>query len=131
VIALTPDEERLITPVLEGASGLAGFAITLDLLLTPWEDVVRGVEIEYALTGYDYVNDLATRDTLQGVLAVAPSGLRERIELVVRPLDERFRASTRTLPRAIQVGAPPSPGWWWQRPPDDLTGEMARDLFSP
>ncbi len=104
--------------------------LTLPGLLTGWRKFVEAVETGYTLTGYDYVNDLSTRDSLEELLIAAREPLGPKLtHEIVTPLDERFRAATRALPRPLRLGGSDQARWWWFRVPNDLTGELAADLL--
>jgi hypothetical protein len=130
MIDLSRAETEAIASVLERLRDRSRKHIELPTLVKTWQALVGEVEQGYSLTGYDYVNDLATRDMIDEVVAAAPPSLRDRLADVVDPLDGRFRAATRETPEPIQLATPERPRWWWYRVPNDLSGELAEDLLS-
>lgn len=131
MIDMSNDEARSIESVLASISARAHRTITLAGLIEQWELLVEQVEAGYGLTGYDYINDLATRDLIEEVLASAAPLLQKRITVgYVDSVDTRFRHATRPVQRPLQLGHPVEPKWWWCRLPNDLSGELARDLLA-
>lgn len=126
----TDDELLSIGPILDDLSAGAHRPITLSHLIDSWAAFVSEVERGYVLTGYDYTNDLDGRDLLARVSRHAQPSLRDKLELVLAPLDSRLRAATRELAEPIRLATPADPSWWWWRVPNDLSGELAMDLLS-
>jgi hypothetical protein len=98
--------------------------ITAETLLATWIALIQEVESGYAGSIDDYANDLASRDHLQELIRIAQPSLRSKLEEVLEPWDERFRASTtddggRALSRFFNI----KDGWWWQRAPRE--GQLA------
>jgi hypothetical protein len=131
VIALTVQELRALTPLLKRLSDRASRPISINQLLSRWSTFIEQIDRGYRLTGYDYVNDLATRDFLDEILSAAPKTLRERITNdELEALDARFRDASRELPTPLRIATPERPKWWWYRIPNDLSGELASDLVA-
>lgn len=126
---LSNEELESIAPALAIIGARAKRSITLENLLEGWESTVTQIEDGYALTGYDYANDLATRDLLQEVLASASSAVRAKIMNAIESIDARFRAATRVLSRPLTLADAVNPAWWWLRAPNDLSADLARDLI--
>jgi hypothetical protein len=130
MIELSEEDARALAPVLQRLQARVSRQIDLAELLRRWEAFIGEVEHGYDLTGYDYANDLATRDMLDEVVGAAPPALRDRITRdVLDSLDQRFRQSTRELSKPLRIATPARPHWWWFRAPNDVSGELAVDLL--
>jgi hypothetical protein len=130
MMRFTDDERLSLGPLLNDMSARARRPLALVQLIDKWAVFVSGVEGGYALTGYDYTNELSGRDLLEEVIRYARSPLREKVELALAPLDARLQAATRELMEPIRLGPPPDASWWWRRVPHDLSSELASDLLS-
>lgn len=130
MIELTEKDLKLLAPLLRRLGARASREVDLLSLLRGWGSLVSEVERGYALTGYDYVNNLATRDLLDEVVSAVNAPLRDRITEAVDPLDQRFRLVTREVSKPLRIATPERPRWWWFRVPNDVTGELADDLLA-
>jgi hypothetical protein len=131
MIQLSAAEAAAIEPVLQRLGQRAQRRVDLEGLVERWQRLVEEVERGYALTGYDYVNDLAARDMLDEVASHSPPSLRDRLtSTVLDTLDDRFRAVSRESVQPLRLSAPERPRWWWYRVPYDLTGALAADLLT-
>jgi hypothetical protein len=129
MIELTPDESAFLASTIRRLSARASRLIDLNQLLALWKQFVIEVESGYSSTGYDYVNDLATRDLLDELVLAAPPSLRDRINhQQLDALDSRFRNASRELATSLSIATPERPKWWWFRIPNDISGQLAMDL---
>lgn len=129
MIDLTLYELQSLTPVLERLSARTTRSVNLEQLITNWQSFVQEVENGYGLTGFDYVNDLGTRDFLDELISVAiPSARQKIVGAGVEEADIRFRTATREVAVPLRIATPERPRWWWFRVPIDMTGELSRDL---
>jgi len=55
---------------------------------------VLEVEMGWEDWGYEFTNDLSTRDILECLLKSVPSSIREKVTPLVAPWDARWRAAT-------------------------------------
>lgn len=109
----------------------------LDGLITAWETTAAAIAAGYDLSLDDYLNDLDTRQILEGVLASIPEPDGPLIARL-RAADGRVRAAT-TPGRGCLWGAGASPGWterrnWWyfvlpRNRGDELAEDLARAGF--
>lgn len=130
MIQLSEFERAAINPVLEQLSREAQYHVSLESLVEIWGRLVDQIEVGYALTGYDYANDVTSRDLIEYVVKMGPTSLRDSVlTKAVDPIDVRFKAATREIRVALPFSPPHHPGWWWYRIPKDLTGDLARDLL--
>lgn len=123
-VKLDPQEQAAIGLLEARFSQRARFPVTLDLLISSWEGLVKEVEEGHTSSVDEYTNDLTTRDLLEEVLRSLPEGPRQKVASLVRPLDERFTAATcpddeHVLSRFFEV----PDGWWWSRIPARLAHE--------
>jgi hypothetical protein len=103
------------------------FDMPLEVLLRRWTGLVIEAEAGYKEVREEWSNDLSSRQVLDEVLEAA-SGLRPKLERVVRPWDERFRRVT--VATAWPAGGFIHDGgrllarddvpWWWFRYPPTL-----------
>jgi hypothetical protein len=130
MIPLTPDEEKVVTPLLQRMSQTSHYPMTLEDLVENWGRFSHEVAEGFRATGYDYTNHLGARDLLDRIVSEVPPSLRDRLfREYLDPADSRFRSSSRQLNRPV-FGSPVNPKWWWLRAPNDLTGELAADLLT-
>ncbi len=128
---LSEEEVQSLAPVLAAIGARAKRLLTLEELLSGWREFVGQVQAGYMLTGYDYANDLSTRDLLEELLVAAREPLRTKLaDEIIAPVDAQFRSATRVLTTPLRLGSPEQPHWWWFRAPNDLTGELAADLLA-
>lgn len=129
---LSDDERLSLLAVLEGVGRRTGQSITFESLIDRWNGFVTEVEGGYRLTGYDYANDLGTRDVIEEILlAIAPSVREKAVEGGLGAADQRFLAATRVANRSLTLGGGVGEAfWWWKRVPKDLSGELASDLVT-
>jgi hypothetical protein len=78
MMRFTDDERLSLGPLLNDMSARARRPLALVQLIDKWAVFVSGVEGGYALTGYDYTNELSGRDLLEEVIRYARSPLREK-----------------------------------------------------
>lgn len=130
MIQLSEEDMKALAPTLHRLQSRASREIDVAEMLRCWDSFVGKVEHGYSLTGYDYVNDLATRDMLDEVMSAAPPALRDRLARgALDRLDERFREATREVAKPLSIATPERPRWWWFRFPKDVSGELAGDLL--
>ena len=124
----------------------------LQALVERWAGSVRSVEVGYAFTLDDYLNDLDLRLLLQLALEAAEgseasgeparepagepmgSGALAEVRAAVSALDERLRAAT--VPSRCLWGSDveweerhsPEREWWYYRRPAKLTEELREEL---
>lgn len=123
-------ESESVARTLSNIGARAQRAVTLETLLTRWERFVGEIERGYALTGYDYADDLNTRDLIREVIDGVMPSAREKLQQTIQPIDDRFRQSTRDLDRPLSLGGTAHDAWWWRRAPNDLSGELALDILT-
>jgi hypothetical protein len=99
--------------------------ITIDGLITEWNDFAERVGRGYELGIYDYMNELSRRDMLQD--AARTPELRSLIEQRAASADEAFRRNTRTVSTSIRPPTAPD-RWWWYARPIVVKGELAEDF---
>lgn len=100
---------------------------TLEGLVNKWAGFVEEVENGYDLSIYDYTNDLSVRDLLAELLGRVDRSTQIHARQLLQEWDERFRFATMTAPKALEA-APVNSGWWWQRIPRVVKGELETDL---
>jgi hypothetical protein len=129
VMDLTPTEHTLVAEIQARFSTRAQHPISLDKLLARWSRFVGQVEQGYQWSIDEYTNDLTTRNLIEEVLVAAPDDLRQKVEVIVRPIDERFaQATSLDTKQRITEFIKPYDGWWWSRLPIKLVGTLAADL---
>ncbi|MDX2192320.1 MAG: hypothetical protein NW201_03130 [Gemmatimonadales bacterium] len=108
------------------AGGLAG-------LLERWERLVRAVEDVYADDLDELLNDLDTRELLDGAL-VAAAEADMVVDARLAALDRRYRAATEPCAClwgadvAASEGWTPASAWWYFRRPRVPGPALAADL---
>ncbi len=75
-------------------SDLASFAS----LLKSYRELVRNLD-GYNFSIYDYDNDVSCRETIECVMELCEEGLRQKIEVVLQPLDDQFFCHTTEVKR--------------------------------
>ncbi len=125
-IPLDADEAKRLNEVLSKWSMRAKSRVSLDGLLSRWENFVAEVERGYGSSIYDYANDLSVRDVLDDVLESLPAVTAAKIRPRVEPWDERFEQATRTVQRPVVKGDRHQP--WHFRVPNILGDELRSDL---
>ena len=88
-----------------------------------WQWLIEQVEAGYDDDKYEWENDLDSRTIIQRAIDELPAELSTRLAGRVRPLDERFEATTRPVTRPYWSG-----GWWADRVPTKLGPILAADL---
>lgn len=132
MIKLNEEEAKALASTLRRLQARSSKPLDLPELLRRWHTFVAEVEHGYELTGYDYANDLATRDMLDEVVSSAPPRIRDRIlHEALDLIDAQFHQATRGVTEPLRIASPERPRWWWFRIPNDLSGELASDLLSP
>ena len=128
---LSEEERESVSSALAQVGARTGRAFTLESLVDRWHATVAEVEAGYSLTGYDYADDLGTRDLIEEILTMVVPSVRDKV--VTESLgtaDHRFLEATRELGRSLTLGGKARNGWWWKRAPKDLTGELAADILA-
>jgi hypothetical protein len=125
-LRLSGDDLRDVTTILSGWSARRRLPVSLDGLITKWQEFVHAVELGYDYTIYDYTNDLTVRDMLEEVTEAIHEPSRSRLTAIIAPLDERFLAVTRPVSTPLLVA--PVERVWWYRVPRVLVGELEQDL---
>lgn len=97
-------------------------------LLHAWASFVRRVETGYALSIYDYTNDLSTRDLLEEALPNLPLAEGEASRARLSEWDLRYEQATRPSVRPLAPGIQDGARAWWFRIPLRLGGELESDL---
>lgn len=100
---------------------------TLQGLVNKWAGFVEEVENGYEFSIYDYTNDLSVRDLLAELLGRVDRSTQIHARQLLTEWDERFRFATMTATKTLEA-APVDAGWWWQRIPRDVKGELKEDL---
>ena len=110
----------------------------VDLVLA-WNGHVERIERELTTSSdeptawgaYDLVAALCLRDFLRDGLSGLGEGLRQRVELPILDIDNRFIAYTeldnRGLVERIDGRSRPSSEWWWHRIP--RSGPVREDIL--
>jgi hypothetical protein len=105
----------------------------LEGLLESWERIVEQVEVGYPFTLDDYLNDLDTRDLLEGAIDRTPDADAARARLTAA--DARLRSSLVPADECLWgAGVADDEGWsrnthWWyfsrpRNPGPDLAREL-------
>lgn len=104
-------------------------------LIAEWERVaeeVGGEPYEFGLD--DYLNDLDTRDILQGALKAAGADHRS-IHAALEAADEQFKAGTHAVKECLwgeslasQHGWSAKKEWWYYRVPAERGADLEEDL---
>lgn len=125
-VELNPEERSELESLLRQTAA-ESTQRSLNELLGHWSDFVRAVERGYDDSVYEYTNDLSVRDRLEKLVAAASPTLRQKLESVIAPVDERFAVATEPAARSLSetVGNVAS---WWRRVPKLRVGELADDL---
>jgi hypothetical protein len=107
----------------------------LDGLIEQWEYAVEDVEEGYPLGFDDYLDDMDSRQLLEGSLAVAPAEQRRDALPRVRAADERMKELLVTAPgclwgadAAAEHGWTAEKNWWYFRVPREPGPELAEDI---
>lgn len=109
-------------------------AAGIDGLITRWSSIVVSMETGYAFGLDDLLNDMDTRDALDGALAVAAPGDREAARAQVDALDARYRAVSLVTgclwgeDVEEDDGLTPHDQWWYYRRPSQLNDDLAAEL---
>ncbi|HEY7269355.1 MAG TPA: hypothetical protein VH951_05980 [Dehalococcoidia bacterium] len=125
--AFTDAEIRHMNRGLE-ATGPRPRHVNIEYLVRSWTHFVDEVESGYKLTIYDYTNDLSKREILHELSEAVGPTLSARLEEVLRPVDERFRAASRALSRPVSRRECDEVLWWNFLIPTELHGELLEDL---
>ena len=97
--------------------------------LARWPRLVRRVEEGYALTIYDYANDLYIRKGLEDLKNEVPPSLRQKLSDWLEPWDRRFEEATRPSDRPVLFPRlERSDGEWFFRVPKRMGPELKKDL---
>jgi hypothetical protein len=121
--AWTAADRAELDPIEARWSVRAKIRLTADRLLGQWVGLVKSVERGYQGCVDDYRNDLDARMLLDEAIREIAPATAARITGFLASWDERFRAATRIAQPPVWSG-----GWWAQRVPLLLTGELAGDL---
>jgi hypothetical protein len=121
---LTPEEQEELARLLDAPAGREG---SLNAMLGRWSAFVTTVERGYDDSIYEYTNDLAVRDRLDGLAAGAGPPLRAKLHGALADADRRFTAATEEAGRPLRESAEQAPAWW-RRVPRRRVGELAEDL---
>lgn len=92
-LALTADEAAALRQA-ERELDCAEHARSLEYLLRIWSHFVLEVELGWEDWGYEFTNDLSTRDILERLLKSVPSSVRDKVIPLVVPWDVRWKAAT-------------------------------------
>lgn len=122
------DQERL-QRALQKVSKAIHRQLDLEYWLSKWAVFVTEIETGYELYIEDYTNDLSVRDVLEEIMASLTEDGRHKLGVVIRPIDERFLASTRAVDRPLleSLSDEPRP-FWWYRIPKHLESDLEQDL---
>ena len=124
-LRLSRDEVRVVAEILAHLSRRCGYRLSLNGLLQKWTTFVGQVELGYTDNVYEHANDLSARGLLMELIAASPVSVQGKMEPVLRPWDERFRAATEETAHALLPGMDEQPrAWWWFRLPKKLVGEL-------
>lgn len=95
-------------------------------VIDQWGDLVTIVEEGYGLSIDEFTNDVSLRRWAAEASPLLTPLVRDAMNARLTPLDDRFRAATFEVHRALP-GA--ETGYWWdQRLPVRLVGELAEDV---
>lgn len=127
-IALSPEEMRTLVAILAGSSDSSVQGHSWNDLLRRWESFVSSVEKGYQDNFQQYMKDISVRNGIEEVLRQAPELLSLKLAAMLRPLDERFQATTRDLKQPLSAGMTKWASPWWARIPRKVVGELESDL---
>lgn len=125
---ISTNEDTFLKPIMQRFSARAKYTVTLNDLVTDWEDFVSMVEEGYPLTVYDYYNDMDARDMLREVIITVPYSLGSKIADFLKPIDERFYQATKGVERALITTGDIKDYPWWYRVPLRMGDELKKDL---
>ncbi|MEP7342676.1 MAG: hypothetical protein ABI977_33415 [Acidobacteriota bacterium] len=119
----------------ERGSGLHIIEKGLAGLVESWERVVQSVDDGYLLSLDDYLNDLDTRQLLDGALAVAAPTDLQKFEERIQRADEQMKSlTTRTGvclwgdEVAEEEGWTPKRNWWYYARPADADPDLLAEI---
>jgi hypothetical protein len=98
-------------------------------LLRCWEKFVQEVEMGYELSIYDFLYDLSLRDLFEEIKETVPLRLRQEIDEVLKPWDERYQLATEPSDRPLEVDIGDGAREWWFRVPKQAGADVERYLF--
>lgn len=101
---------------------------TFETFIKEWRDFVDQVESGYTMTIDDYTNDLSIRELIDELLQKISAPLKEKVVLLIEPLDEKLKQSTYELRNPLTKRE--NPPWYWYRMPKKLVGELKEDKES-
>ena len=104
-------------------------------LVDAWEKVVQAVETGYVLSLDEYLNDLDTRQLLEGALEFAsPTDLQKYEDRIQRADDQMKSLTTRTAvclwsdEVAEEEGWTPKKNWWYYARPADADPDLLAEI---
>lgn len=99
--------------------------LSLNSVVGGWTSLVREIEEGYDMNIYELTNDLSVRRYADLLIELAsPAVGASLVERLAGP-DARYLAATRPAGRSLMGNAD---GWWLQRVPLVLVGDLASDL---
>ncbi len=114
--------DKGVQRMLEEWSRAARRPVSLEGLIGQWRRVVDRAEAGYQLSLDDYLNDVDARVMLDAALRASHGALSGELDEALRPLDERFMASTE-ISDALKQANP-----WSYRLPKKMGHEMRAQL---
>ena len=107
----------------------------LDGLLDYWDTVVEDVTMEYPLGLDDYLNDMDTRELIEGAIEVAPPRERAAALSRVQETDGRLREMVEPAGRCLwgedmerEEGWSAETNWWYYNKPRHPGPDLKEDL---
>jgi hypothetical protein len=125
---ISPEDEKLMQPLLDQMSARAHFTISLKYLLQKWDEFTSSVEEGYNYSIYDYTNDLSSRDLLEKIIINSSGALNKKLITIIGQIDDRYRESTDICVKPLRSSFWSAEGWWWFRIPKKLIGELKEDF---
>lgn len=129
----TESEENSVKEYMTDLSDLHknNIKYSLGLIVSKWELFVRRVENGYPSDSFDdYTNDLCLRNLLSDILQISNTPLKEKLDVVIAPIDQRFNNATVEIEHPI-LGSPlKSDEPWWFRIPKKRNKSLQK-AFAP
>lgn len=97
-----------------------------------WDWLITEVKKGYADMSYEYLNDIASRYTIQRMIDQTQGSLKEKLEALVQKLDEAFLEVTYPISNPVSsydfIPKNPKKYFWYYRIPKILTKELSIDF---
>lgn len=90
----------------------------LDKHLQHWARFINEVAEGYCGLVVEYLNELYVRKNIEDVIKISPLGLKDKMMHILTPWDDRFTATTLSLPHSLEsrLSTRESQQWWIRVP---------------